>query len=177
MYDSGNVQKDLIPLSTLHMMTSSHSLFLPTMLESHEEPSRCQAKGTSRVEYSEENQTWSLIPFSWLNTHLFFFFLSFQKRWCPFFSVWWRNVQQSVTAITLLYFWEHMELHWVLQVKQEQVFLSQCVCCLSFLLRLVLVCRSETLTAPPGIWKKQCQPAKISVSYIHICLLHIQQVH
>ncbi|TKS80797.1 Nucleolar pre-ribosomal-associated protein 1 URB1 ribosome biogenesis 1 -like protein [Collichthys lucidus] len=40
----GNVQKDLIPLSTLHMMTSSHSLFLPTMLESHEELSRCQAK-------------------------------------------------------------------------------------------------------------------------------------
>ncbi|KAG8001883.1 Nucleolar pre-ribosomal-associated protein 1 [Nibea albiflora] len=44
MYDSSEVQKDLIPLSTLHMMTSSHSLFLPTMLESHEEPSRCQAK-------------------------------------------------------------------------------------------------------------------------------------
>lgn len=34
-----------MPLSTLHMMTSSHSLFLPTMLDSDEEPSRCQAKG------------------------------------------------------------------------------------------------------------------------------------
>uniref|UniRef100_A0A665V0P4 URB1 ribosome biogenesis homolog n=1 Tax=Echeneis naucrates TaxID=173247 RepID=A0A665V0P4_ECHNA len=32
--------KDLIPLSTLHMMTSSHSLFLPTILE--EEPGRYQ---------------------------------------------------------------------------------------------------------------------------------------
>uniref|UniRef100_A0A8C4IF92 Nucleolar pre-ribosomal-associated protein 1 n=1 Tax=Dicentrarchus labrax TaxID=13489 RepID=A0A8C4IF92_DICLA len=44
MYGSSEVQKDLIPLSTLHMMTSSHSLFLPTMLDSDEEPSRCQAK-------------------------------------------------------------------------------------------------------------------------------------
>ncbi|XP_028321135.1 nucleolar pre-ribosomal-associated protein 1 [Gouania willdenowi] len=33
-------QKDLIPLSTLHMMSSSHSLFLPTMLDT----SCCQAK-------------------------------------------------------------------------------------------------------------------------------------
>ncbi|KAM9358652.1 nucleolar pre-ribosomal-associated protein 1 [Symphorus nematophorus] len=44
MYSSSEVQKDLIPLSTLHMMTSSHSLFLPTMLDSNEEPSSCQAK-------------------------------------------------------------------------------------------------------------------------------------
>uniref|UniRef100_A0A8C9ZT80 URB1 ribosome biogenesis homolog n=1 Tax=Sander lucioperca TaxID=283035 RepID=A0A8C9ZT80_SANLU len=44
MYGSSEVQKDLIPLSTLHMMTSSHSLFLPTMLDSDEEPSGCQAK-------------------------------------------------------------------------------------------------------------------------------------
>ncbi|XP_059187700.1 nucleolar pre-ribosomal-associated protein 1 isoform X2 [Centropristis striata] len=44
MYSSSEVQKDLIPLSTLHMMTSSHSLFLPTMLDSDEEPSRCQSK-------------------------------------------------------------------------------------------------------------------------------------
>ncbi|XP_035536073.1 nucleolar pre-ribosomal-associated protein 1 [Morone saxatilis] len=44
MYGSSEVQKDLIPLSTLHMMTSSHSLFLPTMLDSDEEPSRCQTK-------------------------------------------------------------------------------------------------------------------------------------
>ncbi|XP_029373047.1 nucleolar pre-ribosomal-associated protein 1 [Echeneis naucrates] len=42
MYGSGEVQKDLIPLSTLHMMTSSHSLFLPTILE--EEPGRYQSK-------------------------------------------------------------------------------------------------------------------------------------
>ncbi|XP_035477550.2 nucleolar pre-ribosomal-associated protein 1 isoform X1 [Scophthalmus maximus] len=44
MYGGSEVQKDLIPLSTLHMMTSSHSLFLPTMLDPDEEPSRCQAK-------------------------------------------------------------------------------------------------------------------------------------
>ncbi|XP_054454141.1 nucleolar pre-ribosomal-associated protein 1 [Anoplopoma fimbria] len=44
MYGSSEVQKDLIPLSTLYMMTSSHSLFLPTMLDSDEEPSMCQAK-------------------------------------------------------------------------------------------------------------------------------------
>ncbi|XP_058490255.1 nucleolar pre-ribosomal-associated protein 1 [Solea solea] len=42
IYDGSDVQKDLIPLSTLHMMASSHSLFLPTMLD--EEPSRCQVK-------------------------------------------------------------------------------------------------------------------------------------
>uniref|UniRef100_A0A8C9ZQ89 URB1 ribosome biogenesis homolog n=1 Tax=Sander lucioperca TaxID=283035 RepID=A0A8C9ZQ89_SANLU len=45
MYGSSEVQKDLIPLSTLHMMTSSHSLFLPTMLDSDEEPSGCQFYG------------------------------------------------------------------------------------------------------------------------------------
>uniref|UniRef100_A0A671V9A0 URB1 ribosome biogenesis homolog n=1 Tax=Sparus aurata TaxID=8175 RepID=A0A671V9A0_SPAAU len=44
MYGGSEVQKDLIPLSTLHMMTSSHSLFLPTMLDSNEESSSCQAK-------------------------------------------------------------------------------------------------------------------------------------
>ncbi|KAM3616229.1 uncharacterized protein V6R79_014656 [Siganus canaliculatus] len=44
MYDSSEVQRDLIPLSTLHMMTCSHSLFLPTMLEESEEHSRRQAK-------------------------------------------------------------------------------------------------------------------------------------
>ncbi|XP_042342998.1 nucleolar pre-ribosomal-associated protein 1 [Plectropomus leopardus] len=44
IYSNSEVQKDLIPLSTLHMMTSSHSLFLPTMLGVDEEPSRCQAK-------------------------------------------------------------------------------------------------------------------------------------
>ncbi|KAM7399033.1 hypothetical protein PAMP_018327 [Pampus punctatissimus] len=43
-HGDGEVQKDLIPLSTLHMMASSHSLFLPTMLDSNEEPSRCKAK-------------------------------------------------------------------------------------------------------------------------------------
>ncbi|XP_029302759.1 nucleolar pre-ribosomal-associated protein 1 isoform X2 [Cottoperca gobio] len=44
MYGGREVHKDLIPLSTLYMMTSSHSLFLPTMLDSDEEASRCQAK-------------------------------------------------------------------------------------------------------------------------------------
>uniref|UniRef100_A0A3Q1GR05 URB1 ribosome biogenesis homolog n=1 Tax=Acanthochromis polyacanthus TaxID=80966 RepID=A0A3Q1GR05_9TELE len=37
MYSDSEVQKDRIPLSTLHMMTISHSLFLPTMLASDEE--------------------------------------------------------------------------------------------------------------------------------------------
>ncbi|KAL7400418.1 hypothetical protein ABVT39_012092 [Epinephelus coioides] len=44
MYGGSEVQKDLIPLSTIHIMTSSHSLFLPTMLGSDEDPNRCQAK-------------------------------------------------------------------------------------------------------------------------------------
>ncbi|XP_068174249.1 nucleolar pre-ribosomal-associated protein 1 [Antennarius striatus] len=44
MYNSSEVRKDLIPLSTLHMMASSHSLFLPTMLDSTEDPSTCPAK-------------------------------------------------------------------------------------------------------------------------------------
>ncbi|XP_065816652.1 nucleolar pre-ribosomal-associated protein 1 isoform X2 [Labrus bergylta] len=46
MYSGSEVQKDLIPLSTLYMMISSHSLFLPTMLDSDDEPSTCQAKGS-----------------------------------------------------------------------------------------------------------------------------------
>ncbi|XP_028275754.1 nucleolar pre-ribosomal-associated protein 1 isoform X2 [Parambassis ranga] len=44
MYGGSEVQKDLIPLSTLHMMTCSHSLFLPIMLDSSEEQSMYQAK-------------------------------------------------------------------------------------------------------------------------------------
>uniref|UniRef100_A0AAQ5XV76 URB1 ribosome biogenesis homolog n=1 Tax=Amphiprion ocellaris TaxID=80972 RepID=A0AAQ5XV76_AMPOC len=40
MYRDGEVQKDRLPLSTLHMMTISHSLFLPTMLASDEESSK-----------------------------------------------------------------------------------------------------------------------------------------
>ncbi|CAM9342472.1 unnamed protein product [Lampetra planeri] len=44
MYGGAEIQKDLIPLSTLHTMTSSHSLFLPTMLDSDEERSKCEAK-------------------------------------------------------------------------------------------------------------------------------------
>lgn len=47
VYSGSDVQKSLIPLSTLHMMTSSHSLFLPTMLDSDEEPSQYQAKGSA----------------------------------------------------------------------------------------------------------------------------------
>lgn len=54
MYSGSEVQKDLVPLSTLHMMASSHSLFLPTMLESHEEPNMCLAKGWSGVEQTGE---------------------------------------------------------------------------------------------------------------------------
>ncbi|KAM9852858.1 nucleolar pre-ribosomal-associated protein 1 [Aulostomus maculatus] len=44
MYGGLKVQSDLIPLSTLHMMISSHSLFLPTMLDCDEDPSRSKAK-------------------------------------------------------------------------------------------------------------------------------------
>ncbi len=71
-----------------------------------------------------------------------------------------------------------MELHWVLQVKQEsKAFLYHCVCCLSFLLYCVLVFRSEIITASSRIWKKQCQPAEISVSNIHAFMskLYMQQ--
>uniref|UniRef100_A0A3B4ZNL1 URB1 ribosome biogenesis homolog n=1 Tax=Stegastes partitus TaxID=144197 RepID=A0A3B4ZNL1_9TELE len=44
MYSGSEVHKDRIPLSTLHMMTISHSLFLPTMLASDEELSSGLAK-------------------------------------------------------------------------------------------------------------------------------------
>ncbi|KAM6933336.1 nucleolar pre-ribosomal-associated protein 1 [Xenentodon cancila] len=44
MYGDGEVQRDLIQLPTLHMMTSSHSQFLPSILDSSEELSRAQAK-------------------------------------------------------------------------------------------------------------------------------------
>uniref|UniRef100_A0A673CDV0 URB1 ribosome biogenesis homolog n=1 Tax=Sphaeramia orbicularis TaxID=375764 RepID=A0A673CDV0_9TELE len=44
MYSGSEAPKDLVPLSTLHMMTSSHSLFLPTMLDCGEEPDKLQTK-------------------------------------------------------------------------------------------------------------------------------------
>ncbi|XP_041850678.1 nucleolar pre-ribosomal-associated protein 1 [Melanotaenia boesemani] len=44
VYGSKEVQKDLIPLSTLHMMVTSHSQFLPSMLDSNDEPSRGRTK-------------------------------------------------------------------------------------------------------------------------------------
>nr|XP_057936089.1 nucleolar pre-ribosomal-associated protein 1 isoform X2 [Doryrhamphus excisus] len=45
MYPPGGINGDLLPLSALHMMASSHSLFLPTMLDSHaDDPSRSQAQ-------------------------------------------------------------------------------------------------------------------------------------
>lgn len=86
MYSSSEVQKELIPLSTLHMMISSHSLFLPTMLDSNEELSMCQAKGMYGVEYNGgtnmELHTSGFI----LRLIIFLFYpntlilLSFQKR-------------------------------------------------------------------------------------------------
>uniref|UniRef100_A0A672GJ27 URB1 ribosome biogenesis homolog n=1 Tax=Salarias fasciatus TaxID=181472 RepID=A0A672GJ27_SALFA len=45
MYAGSDVEKDLIPLSTVHMMTSSHSLFLPTMLDAAADSAKSQAKG------------------------------------------------------------------------------------------------------------------------------------
>lgn len=46
MYQPGDIPNGLIPLATVHMMTSSHSLFLPTMLDSDDDgSSRRQAKG------------------------------------------------------------------------------------------------------------------------------------
>ncbi|KAK2912907.1 nucleolar pre-ribosomal-associated protein 1 isoform X1 [Channa argus] len=44
VYGGSEVQKDLISLSTLHMMTTSHSLFLPTMLDSDEDLRKYQEK-------------------------------------------------------------------------------------------------------------------------------------
>lgn len=72
MYCGGEFQKDLLPLPTLHMMASSHSLFLPTMLESHEEPSLCLAKGKLRVE--EWTYIWRLYSIvSNKNKHVWLF--------------------------------------------------------------------------------------------------------
>ncbi|RVE65079.1 hypothetical protein OJAV_G00132260 [Oryzias javanicus] len=44
MYGEEKVQKDFIPLSTLHLMISSHSQFLPTMLGCEEEPDKSHEK-------------------------------------------------------------------------------------------------------------------------------------
>ncbi|XP_071780840.2 nucleolar pre-ribosomal-associated protein 1 [Centroberyx gerrardi] len=44
LYGGSDIPKDLLPLSTMHMMMSSHSLFLPTMLDSDHEPTGFQAK-------------------------------------------------------------------------------------------------------------------------------------
>lgn len=51
LYGDSEPPKGLLPLATIHMMASSHSLFLPTMLGTEEELSASpQAKGT--VHYS-----------------------------------------------------------------------------------------------------------------------------
>ncbi|XP_061684450.1 nucleolar pre-ribosomal-associated protein 1 isoform X2 [Syngnathoides biaculeatus] len=45
VYRPTDITDDLVPLATLHMMTSSHSLFLPTMLDSEDgDLSTCHAK-------------------------------------------------------------------------------------------------------------------------------------
>uniref|UniRef100_M3ZYI0 URB1 ribosome biogenesis homolog n=1 Tax=Xiphophorus maculatus TaxID=8083 RepID=M3ZYI0_XIPMA len=44
MYGSAEQQKELIPLSSLHLMTTSHSQFLPVMLDSSEESNEYQVK-------------------------------------------------------------------------------------------------------------------------------------
>uniref|UniRef100_A0A3Q2CMY5 URB1 ribosome biogenesis homolog n=1 Tax=Cyprinodon variegatus TaxID=28743 RepID=A0A3Q2CMY5_CYPVA len=44
MYESTVFPKDLIPVPTLHMMTTSHSQFLPIMLDSSEDPKLCQTR-------------------------------------------------------------------------------------------------------------------------------------
>uniref|UniRef100_A0A3Q3F5A3 URB1 ribosome biogenesis homolog n=1 Tax=Kryptolebias marmoratus TaxID=37003 RepID=A0A3Q3F5A3_KRYMA len=77
MYGSSEVQKDLIPLSTLYMMTSSHSRFLPTMLDSSEEPTRSQNPQTKVCTKSRLRH----IVTPLLNTNLCFVFRSF--LWGP----------------------------------------------------------------------------------------------
>lgn len=78
MYSGSEVQRELVPLSTLHMMTSSHSLFLPTMLECDDEPGRCQAKGKSGVEQTGGIKHETKKKHFSLNTDSFIS-LSFQK--------------------------------------------------------------------------------------------------
>uniref|UniRef100_A0A672FZC2 URB1 ribosome biogenesis homolog n=1 Tax=Salarias fasciatus TaxID=181472 RepID=A0A672FZC2_SALFA len=46
MYAGSDVEKDLIPLSTVHMMTSSHSLFLPTMLDAAADSAKSQIRNS-----------------------------------------------------------------------------------------------------------------------------------
>lgn len=74
MYCGGEVQKDLLSLSTLHMMASSHSLFLPTMLDSHEEPCLCLAKGKSGGRVDEWNLIRCFIQLFLMRTNMFFVF-------------------------------------------------------------------------------------------------------
>lgn len=65
------------------MMASSHSLFLPTMLDSHEEPSLCLAKGEPEGRVEECKYKWMLYS-TISNKNMF----GLQKRWYHFFSVW-----------------------------------------------------------------------------------------
>lgn len=48
--DGQECHKDLLQLADLHMMARSHSLFLPTMLETKEETGSGQDKGQSGEE-------------------------------------------------------------------------------------------------------------------------------
>uniref|UniRef100_A0A3P9JLM6 URB1 ribosome biogenesis homolog n=1 Tax=Oryzias latipes TaxID=8090 RepID=A0A3P9JLM6_ORYLA len=57
VYGVEEVQKDLLPLSTLHLMISSHSQFLPTMLGCGEEPDTSHEKGTVTVEHHKTRKS------------------------------------------------------------------------------------------------------------------------
>lgn len=83
IYTDGEGRKDLVSLSTIHMMTSTHSLFLPTMLDPGEEP-RYSSKGMTSADETFQTSAHFISSFLQTNPNL----LSLQKLWCLYFSVW-----------------------------------------------------------------------------------------
>lgn len=169
MYCGGEVQKDLIPLSTLHMMASSHSLFLPTMLDSHEEPSLCLAKGQLEVEWRKGTIIWRF-PASILMRTYFFVLAE------ALVSLLLCLVKKCPTVCNTNHFVVLLGAYGVTLSSTGKLCLVLFFCC-CFFLKLVFICfsptetppsvrrRSETSNAAQGIWEKQRQPSEISVSF------------
>lgn len=149
MYSGSEVQRELVPLSTLHMMTSSHSLFLPTMLECDDEPGRCQAKGKSGVEQTggikHETKKKTL-----LFEHRLFYIVVFSEALVSLLLC---LVRKCPTVCNINHFVVLLGAYGVtLSTSGKSGYLRTVarVCFLSSYI-LLLVCRSETLTASSGV--------------------------
>lgn len=57
MYGTPETPKELLSMSTIHMMTTSHSLYLPTMLATHAESDSLHVSKGNEVELQQLRET------------------------------------------------------------------------------------------------------------------------